>query len=163
MEEKELMAAYSFVTVWNIRAPRERVWDALNTPEEYPRWWPNIISYQKLNPEVIGVGARARRVVKGKLPYTLNYETVITKMEKPGEIAYDATGELVGKGKFVLTEQGPSATQVIFYWDVNTSGFWMNLLAPFLKWLFAWNHNSVMAQGEKGLAAWVQRPVSNVA
>ena len=152
------MAAYSFVTVWNIPAPREQVWDALNTPEEYPLWWKNIIAYKKLNPEVTGVGGKAQRVVKGKLPYTLTYETVVTKMEKPAEIGYDATGELVGHGRFVLAEQGPKQTQVLFYWDVSTSGFWMNLLAPFLKWLFAWNHNAVMAQGEQGLIAWLARP-----
>jgi uncharacterized protein YndB with AHSA1/START domain len=152
------MAAYSFVTVWNIPAPREKVWDVLNTPEEYPQWWPNIVGYRKLNPEATGVGARAERVVKGKLPYTLTYVTTTTKMERPAEIAYDSEGELKGNGKFVLTEQGPNQTQVVFYWDVSTSGFWMNLLAPLLKWLFAWNHNYVMAQGEKGLIAWMKRP-----
>jgi len=30
-------------------------------------------------------------------------------------------------------------------------------LAPFLKWLFAWNHNHVMRNGERGLTAWLER------
>jgi hypothetical protein len=38
-------------------------------------------------------------------------------------------------------------------WDVETTRPLMNRLAPFLGWLFAWNHNWVMARGECGLAA----------
>lgn len=148
------MAAYSFVTPWRFQAPIDRVWDVLNTPERYPEWWPSIIDYRKLSPELTGVGARAERVVRGRLPYSLRYQTTITRLVEPREIAYDATGDLVGQGRFVLTAQGDT-TEVLFYWDVQTRGFWMNLLAPLLKWLFAWNHNWVMAQGERGLARWL--------
>jgi hypothetical protein len=31
----------------------------------------------------------------------------------------------------------------------------MNLLAPVLKGVFAWNHNQVMRCGERGLAQWL--------
>ena len=150
------MAAYSFVTHWRFQAPIDVVWDALNTPERYPEWWPCILEYRKLTPELTGVGARAERVVKGRLPYTLRYQTTVTTHEPPREIAYDATGELTGKGRFVLSE-AEGWTKVIFYWDVQTTGFWMNLLAPGLKWLFAHNHNWVMEQGERGLAQWLAR------
>jgi hypothetical protein len=51
----------------------------------------------------------------------------------------------------VLSRDG-ARTNVVFHWDVATSGFWMNAMAPLLKPLFAWNHNWVMAQGERGLA-----------
>ena len=151
------MAAYSFVTRWRFRAPIEQVWDALNTPERYPEWWPCILEYRKLTPELTGVGARAERVVKGRLPYVLRYRTTITQHEPPRVIAYDAEGELAGKGRFVLAEDG-DWTNVTFYWDVQTTGRWMNLLAPLLKWLFAWNHNWVMDRGERGLAAWLAQP-----
>ena len=150
------MAAYSFITHWHFRAPIERVWAALNTPERYPEWWPCIVEYRKLTPELTGVGARAERVVKGRLPYVLRYRTTVTRHEPPREIAYDAEGELTGKGRFVLETEG-DGTHVTFYWDVCTTGVMMNLLAPLLKWLFAWNHNWVMDQGEKGLAAWLAK------
>jgi hypothetical protein len=32
----------------------------------------------------------------------------------------------------------------------------MNLLAPLLKPLFAWNHNWVMTEGEKGLTRYLR-------
>ena len=44
-----------------------------------------------------------------------------------------------------------------YYWDVETTRRWMNRLARPLRWLFAWNHNWVMAQGERGLADWLRR------
>jgi carbon monoxide dehydrogenase subunit G len=150
------MAAYSFVTHWRFQAPLEQVWDALNTPERYPEWWPSILEYRKLTPELTGVGARAERVVKGRLPYTLRYRTTITRHETLREIAYDAEGDLKGHGRFVFSQEG-ATTLVTFYWDVETTGVAMNVLAPLLKWLFAWNHNWVMAQGERGLAEWLAK------
>ena len=103
-----------------------------------------------------GVGAKAERSVRGRLPYTLRYQTTTTGVDPPRKLAYEASGDLVGQGRFVLSEQG-EWTEVVFYWDVQTSGFWMNLLAPVLRWLFAWNHNQVMAQGERGLTNWLAR------
>jgi uncharacterized protein YndB with AHSA1/START domain len=149
------MAMYRFVTRWHFDAPIGQVWDALNAPARYPEWWPSIVEYQDLKPGVTGVGASAERVVRGRLPYRLRYRTVVTRSEPPGELAYDATGDLTGEGRFVLSEQG-GGTEVLFDWNVRTSGFWLNLLAPLMKWLFAWNHNWVMAQGERGLARWLK-------
>lgn len=150
------MAEYSFVTRWRFKAPLERVWAALDQPERYADWWPAIVEYRDLTPGIHGVGNRAERVVKGRLPYTLRYTTTVTHYEPLREIAYDAVGELTGAGRFVLQANGEGA-EVTFYWDVQTSGFWMNLLAPLLKPLFAWNHNWVMKQGERGLAQQLAR------
>jgi uncharacterized protein YndB with AHSA1/START domain len=150
------MAMYRFVTHWQFDAPIDRVWDVLNTPARYPDWWPSIVEYHDLKPGVTGLGASAERVVRGRLPYRLRYRTVVTCFDPPRELGYDATGDLTGEGRFVLAEQ-EGKTEVVFYWDVRTSGFWLNLLAPLLKWLFAWNHNWVMAQGERGLAQWLKQ------
>lgn len=145
------MAAYSFVTHWRFDAPLEAVWQELDAAERYPLWWPAIREYYDLSPGIHGLGARAERVVRGILPYELRYQTTVTRYEPMREIAYDAVGDLTGNGRFVLYWDA-TRTQVVFNWDVATSGFWMNAMAPFLKPLFAWNHNWVMAQGERGLA-----------
>jgi uncharacterized protein YndB with AHSA1/START domain len=145
------MAVYSFVTHWLFDAPIEPVWEALDAAERYPEWWPSIVEYRDLTPKIHGLGARAERVVKGRLPYRLRYTTTVTRYEPRHEIAYDAVGDLTGSGRFALHEEG-GRTHVVFHWEVSTSGTWLNLLAPFFKPLFAWNHNWVMAQGECGLA-----------
>ncbi len=150
------MADYHFVTTWRFQAPIEQVWEALNTPERYAEWWPSIVEYRGLTPHTTGVGARAERAVRGRLPYTLRYRTTVTRVEPPRELAYTAEGDLHGQGRFVLTPRD-GGTEVVFHWDVRTTGFWMNLLALPLRGLFAWNHNWVMAQGERGLADWLRR------
>ncbi len=150
------MAAYSFVTHWWFDAPLEAVWQALDAPERYTEWWPSIVEYKDLTPDIHGVGTRAERVVRGRLPYSLRYTTTTNRYDPPREIAYDAAGDLSGRGRFVLSFEA-GRTHVTFHWDVETSGFWLNLLAPVLKPLFAWNHHWVMAQGERGLAQWLRR------
>ncbi len=144
------MAAYSFVTHWRFDKPLERVWAVIDAPERYPEWWPGMLAYRDLTPPLHGVGARAERVTKGVLPYRLRYTTTTTRYEPPRELSYDAEGDLVGHGRMVLESEG-QGTHVVIYWDVATQGFWLNLLAPALKPLLAWNHNWVMAQGERGL------------
>ncbi len=53
------MAAYNFITMWRFQEPIERVWEAINAAEDYPKWWPDILFYECLTPEnPRGVGAR---------------------------------------------------------------------------------------------------------
>ena len=152
-----IMADYRFVTTWRFQKPIQRVWEAIEAAEDYPRWWPNILSYQCLTPEnPHGVGAKGQRVVRGILPYSLLYTTTITKSEPPRELAFDAVGDLVGDGRFVFQEEA-GGTEVVIFWNVATDGRWLNRLAPLLKWLFAWNHNHVMRCGESGLRTWLDR------
>ncbi len=121
------MAHYSFITLWHFRQPIQRVWQAINAAEDYPRWWSNILYYECLTPEnPRGVGAKGRRAVRGLLPYSLVYTTTITKAEAPYHLEYVAEGDLVGDGRFVLAEiadgQAGRATEVTLYWTVNTTG-----------------------------------------
>jgi hypothetical protein len=145
------MAEYRFVTHWRFDAPLERVWAELDAPERYPQWWPSMRVYRDLTPGIHGVGARAERVTKGVLPYSLRYVTTVTRYEPLQEMAYDAEGDLTGSGRMVLEAIGRQ-THVTIYWNVATVGFWLNLVAPLLKPVLAWNHNWVMAQGERSLA-----------
>jgi hypothetical protein len=144
------MAAYRFVTTWFVPAGPERVWDELNAPERYPEWWPSFVVYRALTPGTTGVGARAERVVRGALPYRLRYTTTTTRFDPPREVAYDSDGDLIGDGSFRICPRDGGA-EVTFHWNVRTHRRLMNLLAPLLQPLFAWNHNWVMAQGERGL------------
>ena len=114
-----------------------------------------------LTPGTDGVGARYQRVTRGKLPYDLRYVITVTRYNPPREMAYDSEGDLVGQGSYVLTEVG-DATDVVFTWEVATTGFWMNLLAPVLKPVFGWNHNFVMKEGEKGLARYLREQAGGV-
>lgn len=148
------MSAYSFVTRWFIPAELERVWERLSDGSTYAQWWPCIVGYRLVTPGRTGVGSRAERVVRGALPYQLRYVTTITRMNPPFEAAYTSEGDLKGEGSFSLTPCG-GGTEVVFHWDVETTNRVMNLLAPVLKPVLAWNHNWVMRRGEEGLVRWL--------
>jgi hypothetical protein len=153
------MAKYSFITTWRIPAPIDKVWDALSVPQ---LWWPNLLSSVTLTPGVNGVGARYERVTRGRLPYSLRYVITMTLVDRPNEMAYDSEGDLAGRGRMVLRPAG-GVTEVVFYWDVETTGRWLNRLAPLLKPLFAWNHTHVMREGEKGLTRYLREQAGGAA
>ncbi len=148
------MVAYSFVTRWRVAAPPERVWQVITAGPSFTEWWPNVISSKHLTPGITGVGSQYERVIRGRLPYTLRFVSTTTLFEPPREFAYEAVGDLVGHGRWVFEPNG-QGTNLTIYWEVVTTGFWMNLLAPLLKGVFAWNHNQVMCSGERGLAQWL--------
>lgn len=144
------MAEYRFVTRWRLNAPTQAVWDVLNDAMRYPEWWPSYKSAQHLTPGITGVGSVSEYVVRGPLPYDVRYRVEVTHYDPPREAAFKALGDLVGDGRLVYTPDG-DGTLVTVYWNVRTSGFWLNLLAPLFRGLFAWNHNTVMRIGEQAL------------
>jgi hypothetical protein len=154
------MASYRFVTRWRIPASIDDVWVVLDAADRYGEWWPAFVEFRDMTPGTHGVGSRSKHVVKGVLPYSLRYVTVVTHYAPPHEVGYDATGELVGCGRFTVDSDGDE-TQVTFYWNVRTGGFWMNLLAPVFKPVFVWNHHRVMAQGERGLNTLLAKRAEN--
>ena len=144
------MKDYRFITRWRVNAPTQIVWDVLNDAMRYPEWWPCYKRCQHLTPGVTGVGSVSEYVVRGPLPYDVHYRVEVTHYDPPHEAAFTAAGDLVGDGRMVYEPDG-DGTLVTVYWNVRTSGFWLNLLAPLLRGLFAWNHNTIMRKGEQGL------------
>ena len=145
-------APYALVTRWRIDAPRERIFDALVTPEAWPRWWRYVKSVALVEPgDAAGVGAVRRFTWSSRLPYRLTFDMRTTSVERPVAMDGEAFGDLVGTGRWRLgSERG--ITDVRYDWEVATSKPWMNRLAPLLAPAFAWNHHEVMHEGGRGLA-----------
>jgi uncharacterized protein YndB with AHSA1/START domain len=143
---------YALTTRWLLDAPIERVWDALTAPEQWPRWWRYVEAVDLLAPgDEHGVGAVRRYVWSSRLPYRLAFEMTTTALERPSLIEGRARGELNGIGRWRLAhDAGGVGAQ--YEWIVTTGKRWMNVLAPLLAPLFAWNHDQVMAEGGRGLA-----------
>ncbi len=72
-------------------------------------------------------------------------------VERPSLIEVEASGELSGRGRWRLFEQG-ELTAVLYEWNVATTKRWMNALAPLLRPAFASNHDWVMRNGATGIA-----------
>jgi uncharacterized protein YndB with AHSA1/START domain len=146
------MAAYEFLTTWCLEAPIERVWDALYESERWPEWWPGVRRVQILEPGAADrVGELSRYTWRSRLPYTLEFDMLTTRVERPFLVEGTAKGELAGHGRWRLFE-GAGATAVTYEWTVETTERWMNLLAPLARPVFAWNHDVVMRGGGEGLA-----------
>ena len=144
------MADYNFVTRWFLRAPIERVFAELEAVEQWPSWWPGVLSVEVLAPGD-PIGKRTRNRWRSRLPYVLTFEAEVVRYEPPLRIELVARGELEGRGRWELSaERG--GTRVVYHWQVATTRAWMNLLAPVARPFFKWNHDVVMRWGGEALA-----------
>lgn len=148
------MAEYSFVTIWRHRAPIEAVYDAIADSLRWPEWWATVTRVVEIAPGDVasGVGNVRRYTFKGSLPYTLSFDLEVTAMARPRTLAGRAAGELEGTGVWTLTEED-GLTVARYDWNVRTTRWWMNLLAPLARPVFKANHDIVMRAGAKGLCS----------
>src|SRR5262245_1045709 len=154
------MTGYKFVTHWKFDAPIEKVWDAITKSEDWPSWWICVKKVELIREgDKDGIGSVRRFVWKGKLPYELDFEMKVTRIERPYKMEGIASGELAGSGIWTL-EQRDGYTAVRYDWNVETTRWWMNLLAPLAKPIFQWNHDYVMNEGHKGLARYLHQVAS---
>ena len=145
------MAEYHFVTTWRLAAPIEQVWAAIVDYQSWPSWWASIASAKQIAPgDRNGTGEIADITFRTRLPYRVRFMITTTKMQPPFQLDGRAAGELEGEGRWRLTSEN-GGTTVQYYWDVRTTRWWMNLLAPVLRPAFEWNHDQVMAAGGRGL------------
>jgi carbon monoxide dehydrogenase subunit G len=153
------MADYHYVSTWQLQAPIQQVWAALNDLEHLPVWYRGVQQAQELAPgDAQGVGRRVRYVIKGRLPLRLGFEATTTRSLPPQDQELQAEGELAGTGRWSLDQHG-QITTVRYHWDVRTPRPWMNLLAPLARPIFTWNSKGVMLQAGQGLARFLGVPL----
>lgn len=146
------MSDYKFVTVWDIEASIERVWDVIEDADAWPEWWKGVLSVTALEKgDETGVGSVRRTVWRSALPYKLEFDSEVLRVERLKLIEARAFGELDGHGLWRFEEVGPDQTRVQYDWRVKTTKAWMNVLAPIARPVFRWNHDTIMRWGEEGL------------
>ena len=146
------MAAYRFLTTWLVGAPREAAWDVLQDAERWPLWWRGVQRVALLDPgDAESVGSRYRIAWRSRVPYELEFDFTVRRVEAPRLMEGDAAGELAGTGCWRLFEQD-GVTAVVYEWNVRTAKRWMNLLGPVARPVFEHNHDLVMRWGGEGLA-----------
>lgn len=145
------MSDFHFVTVWRIESPLEPVWDSIYHFEDWPKWWKGVESTEVLaQGDANRIGYRTHQIWKSELPYKLDFETTVSRMEPMSLIEVQSGGELDGTGLMRFQPQnGGTVFQVD--WIVRTTKTWMTLMTPLLKPAFAWNHETIMNWGAESL------------
>jgi len=148
------MSVYEFVSVWHIDAAIDEVWKLIYDADTWPEWWPGVLSNVELQKgDADGVGSIRRSVWKSRLPYKLEFDSELVRMEPEHLIEVRAFGHLEGRGLWQLEKIDDNSTRVQYDWTVRTTKAWMNFLAPIAKPFFRWNHDVIMRSGEQGLNA----------
>jgi carbon monoxide dehydrogenase subunit G len=146
------MADYAFRTEWRVAAPREAVFEVLHESERWPEWWDGLERVVKVEDgDEEGRGSLGLYTWRSVMRYRLEFEMRITRVDRPYRMDGEAEGELAGTGSWRLYEDG-EATAVQFEWQVRTTRWWMNALAPIAAPVFRWNHDRLMRAGGRGLA-----------
>jgi hypothetical protein len=97
------------------------------------------------------VGSRYRVAWRSRVPYVLEFDFTVRGLEAGRWMEGEATGDLEGRGRWRLFEDG-GITAVVYDWDVTSTKRWMNLLGPLARPVFEYNHDVVMRWGGEGLA-----------
>lgn len=143
---------YHFVTSWRVPGTCGEVADVLGDPQALARWWPSV--YLRVDeiepPDARGVGRRSRLLTKGWLPYTLEWEFVVTESRYPYGFSLDAAGDFVGQGVWTFVQDGDTV-HITYDWRIRAEKPLLRRLSPLLRPLFEANHRWAMRQGEESL------------
>ena len=151
------MAKYKFVTRWKLNAPLPEIWNCISEIEKWTEWWKGVLEVKVIRDRT-NDRIRFAHTWQSFIPYKLKFITEVIEIDPLKSITAKVTGELEGTGRWEFKEAANGETVVTYYWFVSTTTTWMNLTAPFLSWLFRWNHNTVMRWGGKGLTEKLNSP-----
>ena len=156
METTRLKPDYVFVDEWDVAAPIESVFAALEDGRTYPEWWrPVYLAVDADGPARVGHSSTAR--FKGRLPYKLRTRTTTVRHEPPHILEGDVVGDLRGRGTWTLTPLPGGGTHVRFDWRVAADRPFLRVLTPVLRPAFRWNHAWAIARAREGLEPFAQR------
>jgi uncharacterized protein YndB with AHSA1/START domain len=158
-------ALYRLSHRWRIEGPIDTVYYYLTHGRTFPEWWP-VFRDVETDADEVAVGSRSRFRVRALLPYRLDWECTIARLDTPFYLELDTRVtlggwfRLAGPIRFHLTQQGP-VVEVRNEQELRAAN---RLPAPLLALAtraFAFNHARAMATGERGLQRAVRAAAAN--
>ncbi|MFH9674565.1 SRPBCC family protein [Streptomyces sp. NPDC017405] len=136
---------YRFRSLWPLPAPPADVYTALERPEDYPRWWPQVRSVTLLG-EDTGV-----ITIRSALPYGLT-STLRAARRDPaaGVLEVTLSGDIDGWARWSVTGDG-TGSLVRYEQEVTVRKALLRRLAVPGRPLFRLNHRLMMRSGRRGL------------
>ena len=149
---------YQFFTEWRVAGTIEEVKAVLRDAEALPRWWPSVYlgvdQREEGGPD--GVGSVVDLHTKGWLPYTLRWTLRVTEPFTDEGFALEATGDLVGTGRWTFALDGPEVV-ITYDWRISATKPLLRRLAWLLRPAFEANHRWAMRKGEQSLRLELRR------
>jgi uncharacterized protein YndB with AHSA1/START domain len=140
--------AYRFLDRWVVRAPIERVDDALGDVLAYERWWTDFVVRATGDEAPPEPGKKNELLVKAYLPYKVEFGLEVLEAERPTRILSRLSKDFDGTGEWTL-EEADGATVATLDWRPAVNHPLIRHLTPVLRPLFRSNHNWAMRRGER--------------
>ncbi len=143
---------YHFTTHWRVKGTVAEVADILANGPDLPRWWPSVyLAVQEIEPgDADSIGKIIDLYTKGWLPYTLRWQACVTENKHPYGFSFAASGDFIGRGVWVFSQEGPDV-DIVYDWDIVVGKPLLRRLSFLLKPFFEANHHWAMKQGERSL------------
>jgi uncharacterized protein YndB with AHSA1/START domain len=141
-------SAYRFLDRWVVRAPIERVYDAIGDVRGYERWWTDFVIRATGDEGPPAPGKRSQLLVKAYLPYKVNLGLEVIEAERPRRILSLLSKDFDGSGEWTLDETA-GGTVATLDWRPSVNHALIRYLTPALRPLFRSNHNWAMQRGER--------------
>jgi len=148
-------ARYHLTSEFRFTSPREAVWNRLLNLPEWPSWWRWSKRMDEVQPPSGDqrLGGAYRHRVGSPLGYGFSYTGTVARVDPLRLLELASTGDLEGTARFVLTDAVEGGTELSFVWLAHTPRWWMNIMAPIARPMFTWNHDKLMTDFGRGLAA----------
>jgi hypothetical protein len=149
-----MAARYHFLSDFTMTSSRDAVWTTLFAVREWPSWWRWLkrIDVVREATSDSGVGAVYRNHISSPTGYGFQFQVETAEVDVLRRIDLTVSGELVGRIRYLLSDDPSGGTNVSFAQLVETPKWWMNLLAPIARPGFNWNHDKLMTDHGRGLA-----------
>ncbi|MEU8578544.1 SRPBCC family protein [Streptomyces asoensis] len=141
---------YRFRSLWALPAPPDRVYDALERVDAYPRWWPQVREVRRID-DTTGVLR-----IRSLLPYDLTFTAREVRRDASAGILQSAfSGDIDGWARWTVTADGPG-TLARYDQVVEVRKPLLRLLAVPGRPAFRLNHRLMMRAGRRGLTAYLE-------
>ncbi len=133
---------YHFRESWHLQATVEDLAEIFRDPQSLTDWWAQCF----LAVETRDAGRTGRVLVRGFLPYTLQFRFVITEFAYPHRIQVEVEGDFEGRYLFTV-EQGDGFVTLHVDTRLHVTKPVIRHLSWALKPLFRANHRWCMERG----------------
>ncbi|MFK0152933.1 SRPBCC family protein [Streptomyces sp. NPDC090499] len=141
---------YRFRSLWSLPVPYTVVYDALERVEDYPGWWPQVRSVNRLN-DTTGV-----ITIRSVLPYDMTFTARETRHDpEAGVLEAAMTGDIEGWSRWTVTAAG-AGTLARYDQVVDVNKPLLRRLAVPGRPFFRANHRLMMRSGRRGLLRHLQ-------